>query len=130
QSVLVKARVANPDGKLRAEQVTRGRIVWQTRDGITVPALAVTRLGGQAFVYVATEDHGGLVARQRPVTLGELTSNMYVVERGLTAGERIVVSQIQKLRDGAPITQSPPGGPPGGGPGTPGSSPNPRSPRT
>ena len=75
-----------------------------------MPALAVTRLGGQAFVYVATQASGGLVARQRPVTLGELTSNAYVIERGVTAGEQIVVSQIQKLRDGAPITQAPAGG--------------------
>jgi RND family efflux transporter MFP subunit len=110
QSVLVKASIANPDGLLRAEQLTRGRIVWRTRDGITVPALAVTRVGGQAFVYVATQTPGGLVARQRPVTLGELLNIAYVVERGVAAGDRIVVSQVQKLRDGAPIAQAPPGG--------------------
>jgi len=109
---LIKASIANPDTRLRAEQLTRGRIVWRTRDGFTVPALAVIRLGGQTFVYVATEANGGLVARQTPVTLGELTNNAYVVERGLAAGERIVVSQIQKLRDGAPITPGPTGGPP------------------
>ncbi len=124
QSVLVKTRIANPDTRLRAEQLTRGRIVWRTRDGFTVPALAVIRIGGQAFVYVATEDSGGLVARQTPVTLGELTNNAYVVERGLSAGERIVVSQIQKLHDGAPITPGHPGGPPPPG----GQRPNPPSP--
>jgi RND family efflux transporter MFP subunit len=110
QTVLVKAIIPNPDTTLRAEQLTRGRIVWGTREGLTVPALAVTRLGGQAFVYVATQTNGGLVAHQRPVTLGELTDNAYVVERGVTAGEQIVVSQIQKLRDGAPITLAPAGG--------------------
>lgn len=121
QSVLVKALIANPDTRLRAGQLTRGRLVWRTRDGLTIPALAVIRLGGQAFVYVATETHAGLVARQRPVSLGELTNNAYVVERGLSAGERIVVSQIQKLRDGAPIAQVPASGapPPGAGSGAP-----------
>jgi RND family efflux transporter MFP subunit len=108
QTVLVKATIANPDATLRAEQLTRGRLVWRTREGLTVPALAVTRLGGQAFVYVATATTGGLVARQRPVTLGELADNAYVVERGLAPGEQIVASQIQKLRDGAPITPGPP----------------------
>jgi len=110
QTVLVKAVIPNPDATLRAEQLTRGRIVWRTRDGITIPALAVIRIGGQTFVYVAAESNGGLIARQRPVTLGELTDNAYVVERGLSPGERLVVSQIQKLRDGAPITQGPAGG--------------------
>ena len=126
QSVLVKANIANPDTGLLAEQLTRGRIVWRTRDGLTIPALAVIRIGGQAFVYVAAEANGGLVARQTPVTLGELTNNAYVVERGLAAGERIVVSQIQKLRDGAPITPGPAGGPPPPGAGRP----NPRPSRS
>lgn len=126
QSVLVKATITNPDTALRAEQLTRARLVWRTHDGITVPALAVTRLGGQAFVFVAAEANGGLVARQRPVTLGELTDNAYVVERGLAAGERIVVSQIQKLRDGAAIAQAPPPGAPPAGGGS-GSNPNPPS---
>lgn len=116
QTVLVKAVIPNPDTTLRAEQLTRGRIVWRTREGLTVPALAVVRLGGQAFVYVATQANGGLVARQRPVTLGELTHDAYVVERGVAAGEQIVVSQIQKLRDGAPIMQAPPGGAGSGAP--------------
>jgi RND family efflux transporter MFP subunit len=132
QSVLVKASVENPGARLRAEQLTRGRIVWRSRDGITVPALAVTRLGGQAFVYVATDAQGsGLVARQRPVRLGDLTNNAYVVEHGLSAGERIVVSQVQKLHDGAPIAPAPPGGgkPGGPGPGA-GSASNPSRPRT
>jgi RND family efflux transporter MFP subunit len=122
QSVLVKANINNPDSRLRAEQLTRGRIVWRTRDGLVVPVLAVTRLGGQAFVYVAANAPNGLIARQRPVQLGELTNNAYVVEHGLNAGERIVVSQIQKLRDGASIAPAPagsakpgaPGGPPEG----------------
>jgi len=114
QTVLVKATIPNPGTELRAEQVTRGRIVWRTREGLTVPALAVIRLGGQAFVYVATEapggPSGGLVAHQTPVVLGELTNNAYVVERGLTAGQELVVSQVQKLRDGAPIMRAPAGG--------------------
>jgi membrane fusion protein, multidrug efflux system len=117
QTVLVKATIPNPGAELRAEQVARGRIVWRTREGLTVPALAVTRLGGQAFVYVAIEapkgpggPSGGLVAHQTPVVLGELTNNAYVVERGLVAGQELVVSQIQKLRDGAPITRAPAGG--------------------
>ena len=115
QTVLVKATITNPDTELRAEQVTRGRIVWREHEGLTVPALAVVRLGGQAFVYVAAEakgeakdgSTGGLVARQIPVVLGQLTNNAYVVERGLAAGQELVVSQIQKLRDGAPITRAP-----------------------
>ena len=108
QSVLVKADIDNSAGKLRAEQVVRARIVWSTHDGVTVPALAVTRQGGQPFVFVAVAQDGGMVAHQRPVQLGALTNNAFVVASGVKAGERVVTSGIQKLRDGVPIVKAPP----------------------
>lgn len=104
QSVLVKADIDNASGMLRAGQILRTRVVWRERDGLTVPALAVTRQGGQAFVFVATDVDGKVVAKQRPVQLGELTNNIFVVTSGLSAGDRVIESQIQKLRDGMPVT--------------------------
>jgi RND family efflux transporter MFP subunit len=103
QSVLVKADVDNAKGALRSDQSVRARVVWTTHKGLRVPALAVTRLGGQSFVFVATQDAARLVAKQRPVKLGELVDNAYIVVEGLKPGERIITSNIQKLRDGAPI---------------------------
>ncbi len=99
QSVLVKATIDNAAGKLRVNQLVRARVVWRQRLGLEVPALAVTRLGGQAFVYVAD----GRVAKQRPVQLGDLVDNRYPITEGLKPGEAVVVSQLQKLRDGAAI---------------------------
>jgi multidrug efflux pump subunit AcrA (membrane-fusion protein) len=45
----------------------------------------------------------GLVARQRPIEVGEIIGNDYVVRTGLKEGDRLIVSGIQKLGDGAPI---------------------------
>ena len=103
QSVLIKANVSNPKGTLRSEQEIRARVVWRAREGVTVPALAVVRVSGQPFVYVAERRDHGLVARQRPVTLGELTDNAFVVEKGVGPGDQVVTSNVQKLRDGAAI---------------------------
>jgi RND family efflux transporter MFP subunit len=105
QSVLVKATFTNATGGLRAEQFVRARVVWSNHPGILIPALSVVRLAGQTFVFVAetTPDGKTLVAKQRPVTLGELTGDSFPVEKGLAAGDRVVTSGIQKLRDGAPI---------------------------
>ncbi|MDB4957521.1 MAG: secretion protein HlyD [Myxococcales bacterium] len=108
QSVLAKANIENSAGKLRADQIVRVRVVWKVEDGLTVPALAVVRIGGQTFVYVAVTTNQGLIARQRPVVLGDLTNNVYVVKSGLRSGERIVTSGVQKLRDGAPIAPAKP----------------------
>jgi RND family efflux transporter MFP subunit len=104
QSVLIKADIENRNSALRADQIVRARVVWRTQSGIAVPALAVTWIGGQPFVFVVEASGQQAVARQRPVQLGELTDRTYPVVSGLKPGERIVTGGIQKLRDGAPIT--------------------------
>jgi RND family efflux transporter MFP subunit len=106
QAVLVKAKFPN-GGQLRAAQIVRARLVWKTHPGVRVPTLAVTRQSGQYFTFVAVPGTGGAVAHQVPVTLGELDNSTYAVVRGLKAGDQVIVSQIQKLRDGAPVVTSP-----------------------
>jgi RND family efflux transporter MFP subunit len=108
QAILVKARFPN-GGKLRASQIVRARIVWRTHPGVRVPTLAVTRQSGQYFAFVAVPGGGGgaASAKQVPVTLGEVDNSTYAVVSGLKAGDQVIVSQIQKLRDGAPVATSP-----------------------
>jgi multidrug efflux pump subunit AcrA (membrane-fusion protein) len=76
-------------------------VIWTTSPTPTVPVLAVTRIGGQPFVYIATPENGGTVAKQRSVTLGDTIGNDYAVKAGLKQGERVIVSGIQFLIDGA-----------------------------
>ncbi|MEP6593174.1 MAG: efflux transporter periplasmic adaptor subunit, partial [Acidobacteriota bacterium] len=57
----------------------------------------------QYFVFVVESQSGGLVARQRPVQVGEVSGDNYIVTGGLKAGDRVVTSGIQKLADGAPV---------------------------
>ena len=110
QSVLIKTVVQNVDNSLRAAQFVRARVVWSTHQGIIVPLTAVLRFSGQSFVFVAEDKDGQLVARQRPVSLGELVAEGYPVLAGVKAGERLVVGGVQKMADGAPIRPAPPGG--------------------
>lgn len=105
QSVLVKGRLTG-DGRLRTSQYVRARLVWRTTDGLTVPLLAVVRVNGQPFVFIAEDRSGRAVAAQRLVSLGQIVGNNVVVTGGLTAGERVVVSGVQKLQDGVPIRTS------------------------
>ncbi|HVR72262.1 MAG TPA: efflux RND transporter periplasmic adaptor subunit [Vicinamibacteria bacterium] len=103
QTVLVKAGIAEP-GALRPAQIIRARVVWGTREGPVVPVLAVSRISGQHFAFVAEEEKGALVARQRPVRVGEIVGNDYVVLGGIEPGDRVIVSGTQFLRDGAPVS--------------------------
>ncbi len=120
QTILTQARFPNSDGQLRDSQNVRARIIWSERAGVLVPTTAVTRIGGQAFVYVAEkpanketkaqdqaknppQKQPQLVARQVPVELGELQNNSYPVLEGLEKGDRIITSGILNLSNGAPI---------------------------
>jgi RND family efflux transporter MFP subunit len=103
QGILVKAPVHAPLDKFRNAQLVKARVVWSTAPTPTLPVLAVTRIGGQSFVYVVTQAEGGTIAKQRAVTLGDTIGNDYAVIDGLKPGEKIITSGIQFLIDGAPV---------------------------
>jgi RND family efflux transporter MFP subunit len=103
QTVLVKATLTRLPPGLRVMQYVRARLIWSNDMALTVPVLAVNRLAGQHFVFVAEPAQQGFVARQKPVTLGEVIGDEYVVSGGLQSGQRVIVSNLQKIGDGVPV---------------------------
>ncbi|HEX4664414.1 MAG TPA: efflux RND transporter periplasmic adaptor subunit [Terriglobales bacterium] len=104
QGILVKAPIHGSLDKFRNAQLVKARIVWSTAPTATIPVLSVTRIGGQAFVYVASaQTSGGTIAKQRAVVLGDTYGNDYAVSGGLQPGEKVIVSGIQLLTDGTPV---------------------------
>jgi RND family efflux transporter MFP subunit len=106
QSVLAKVTLRKAPPSLRVMQYIRARVVWNNDPGLVVPLVAVNRIGGQYFVFVAEKAEQGTVARQRPVTLGEVVGEDYLVRGGLKPGERVIVSNVQKIGDGSPVNAS------------------------
>lgn len=103
QSVLAKAPLQT-NAPFRTDQIVRIHMVWENEPSLTVPLVAVTRINGQYFVYVAEPGEGGmLIARQRAVQLGPIVGNDYVVLGGLKEGERLIISGVQKIGDGMPV---------------------------
>jgi RND family efflux transporter MFP subunit len=105
QTVLAKAAIVNSNAKLRISQQVRAQIAWGTRNGPVVPVLAVQRISGEYFLFVAVKDAKGTVARQRAVKLGEIVGNDYAVLEGVQPGDHVIVSGTQFLQDGAPIIE-------------------------
>jgi len=103
QTVLVKARIANGNDALRQSQFIRARVIWGTHQNPEVPILAVSRLAGQYFAFVAEPQGQGFVAKQHPLTIGETVGNNYEVREGIKPGDKIIVSGTQFLMDGAPV---------------------------
>jgi len=100
QTVLAKAPVDKAADRLRSLQLVKARITWSTQPGITIPVVAVSRLGGQFFAFVAEQKDGKEVARQVPLSLGEISGNDYRVLGGLKAGDDLIVAGGQNLADG------------------------------
>jgi len=113
QTVLTTATIDNKGGPLRVGQFVRARVVWSERVGPTVPVLAVQSRAGQAFVWVAhrASEQAPLTVAPRPVELGPLQGQVYPVLHGVSPGEEVVASGVQKLRPGAPVAPAPPGAP-------------------
>jgi RND family efflux transporter MFP subunit len=114
QSIQAKASFDNSQGQLRDGQFIKANLIWQERPGVLIPTSAISRLGGATFVFVAQtqqpqpgqpEQPGQpkLVAKQKPVKLGAIQKNNYQVLEGLQPGEKVIISGLQNLSDGAPI---------------------------
>ncbi|MEH1805625.1 efflux RND transporter periplasmic adaptor subunit [Nostoc sp.] len=108
QTILIKALFDNTNGQLRADQLVRTRVFWNQRPGVLIPTTAMTRVGGDTFVYVVeteTSPQGvsQQVARQRRVKLGEIKGNNYQVIEGLQPEDKVIISGLLNLRDGVAI---------------------------
>ena len=108
QGILAKAPVHATPEIMRNAQLIKARVIWSTKPMAVVPVLAVTRQGGQTFVFIAQKQaNGQFIAAQTPVTLGDTVENAYSITSGLNAGDQVVVSSTQFLVNGMPVSPIP-----------------------
>jgi multidrug efflux pump subunit AcrA (membrane-fusion protein) len=107
QSVLAKSLFPNSNNQLRADQQVRVRVIWNQKPGVLVPTTAVSRIAGENFAFVIQQEKSGLVAKQRLVQLGHIQDNDYLVISGLKPGERVAITNVPNLSDGAAIVPEP-----------------------
>ncbi|MBL9126597.1 MAG: efflux RND transporter periplasmic adaptor subunit, partial [Verrucomicrobiales bacterium] len=101
----VRAEFRNPEKILKPGMFGRIRVeLGSNPETLVIPERAVAELQGRNFVWVVGADH---VATQRRVTLGDTLPTGVIVTEGLTAGERIVVEGLQKVREGQPVQPAP-----------------------
>jgi RND family efflux transporter MFP subunit len=103
QGILVKAPVHSSTEMVRNAQLIKARVIWSTKPMAVIPVLAVTRQGGQSFVFVARQQDGHFIASQTPVVLGDTVGNTYSISSGLNAGDKVIVSSTQFLVNGMPV---------------------------
>ena len=111
QGILAKAPIPKSSQQLRNGQIVNARITWSAAQTPTVPVLAVSRIGGQSFLFVAAAQGPGFIAHQVSVKLGEPVGNLYPVLGGLNVGDRVILSGTQFLQEGMPVLPMQPPGP-------------------
>ena len=102
-SVALKASYANPDSLLMPGQFVVVRLVDPTaKPVIVVPQTALQLDAKGHFVYVVDGDSK---VERRDVTLGaQLSGGTWVVENGLTGGDRVITQGLQKVRESEAVT--------------------------
>lgn len=103
QSVLVKGDFPNTNNELRPDQTVQVKLILRTGKALSVPTEAISFVAGKPFVFIAQNDAGKMVARQRPVDITDIQNNTATVKSGIQPGEEMIVSGIQMLSDKTPI---------------------------
>lgn len=109
RSISIYAILDNKDGLLRGGLFAQGELtVERIENVVTVPATAVREEVGRTFVYAI--DNG--VVRKKPVRIGQADSTGTLqVLSGISAGERIVKTNLGQLRDQSPVLVRAPAAP-------------------
>lgn len=101
--LLLKARVPNPDGRLRPGLFAQVFLELGEREALLLPAEAVARDADGAYVWRLDEENR---VDRVPVRLGATRDGWVEVETGLGPGDRVVTAGIHKLRAGMQVEAS------------------------
>jgi membrane fusion protein (multidrug efflux system) len=100
-TVTVRTVFANPDGLLIPGQYVSVSVRNENpRNAIAIPQRAVQEDQMGRFVLVLDPDNTAHISR---VTLGSRVKAQWIVESGVSEGDRIIVDGIQKVRVGQPV---------------------------
>jgi membrane fusion protein (multidrug efflux system) len=101
-TLLIEAAFPNPTRSLRPGQFARVRAVFeQLKSAVVVPTRTIFELQGQQVLYIVDAESK---ARFKRVAAGSVVGGLRVIEQGVTAGDRVIIEGIQRVRPDMPVT--------------------------
>ena len=100
-TILLVGSFANPTAVLRPGQF--GRIRARTKiqkDALLIPQRAVTELQGRYQIAVVGADNKVSI---RDVQVGPRVAQLWIIEKGLNPGDRVVTEGVSKVKDGTTV---------------------------
>jgi membrane fusion protein (multidrug efflux system) len=100
RTILIKARVPNPERRLQAGMFIEARLATDIRpNAVVVPEDALLPIGGAIFVWAVKDG----AAERREATIGVRTAGWAEVISGVNAGDTVVVGGAERLFPGAKL---------------------------
>ena len=104
-TIRIAGAFANPGNILRPGQYGKVRAMTQMRKGaLLVPQRAVTELQGSYQIAIVGPENKVTI---RPVDVGERVDTLWIINKGLNPGDRVIAEGALKVRDGATVTPVP-----------------------
>jgi membrane fusion protein (multidrug efflux system) len=103
-----RAELANARARLKPGQFVRVILSGAVRpDAIAVPQRAVLEGPQGKFVYLVDAESK---VELRPVEAGDWQGDDWIIDKGLKAGDKVIVDSLLKIGPGAPVRIAAPGG--------------------
>jgi membrane fusion protein (multidrug efflux system) len=96
-NIAFRADVANPERLLRHGQTGTVVIHRPIKHAVVIPQRATFEILDKQYVWVVGEDG---VAHQRLITIQHEKDDIFIVEKGLTANDKIILEGVRQVRDG------------------------------
>jgi RND family efflux transporter MFP subunit len=95
-----KVKIDNSGGELRPGMFTKVQLeVGASTQVLTVPQAAVTQKQGLYYVFIVENNK----ASRRQLEIGDVAGDIIQVKAGLQAGEKVVISNVNQLKDGQAV---------------------------
>lgn len=104
-TIRVAAIFPNPQNLLRPGMFSRVRAEMGIKKGaLVIPQQAVSEVQGRYLVAVVNAENKVAI---KPAKVGQRFGQLWVIEEGLQAGEKVVAEGIQKVREGMVVNPKP-----------------------
>lgn len=110
RAVIARAEIPNPGGAIRPGMAMNVSVSQGVRTSLAVPEAAVQYEGDSAYVFRIAPGERGSVAQRVQVETGVVEGGFVEVLSGVSAGDRLVGSGLNRIQPGAPVTPAGAGG--------------------
>ncbi|WP_421943154.1 efflux RND transporter periplasmic adaptor subunit [Pedobacter sp.] len=95
-NIAFRAKFPNPNQLLRNGETGKIQMVVPLKNALIIPQKATYELQDKRFVFVIDSKN---IVRSREIGIGGELPDIYIVSKGLSAGDKILLEGVQKVKD-------------------------------